>query len=298
MQQDYLMEFIRDENVRLIGVEAVGNGIDTGKHSATLAKGQMGIYHGTMSYLLQDDEGQIIRPHSVGVGDENVRLIGVEAAGNGIDTGKHSATLAKGQVGIYHGTMSYLLQDDEGQIIRPHSVGLGLEYPGVSSKLSFLKDIGHAEFYTITDEEALEGIFRALEAAHALAYLEKLCPTLANGTKVVVNCSSRGDKDAVAVFKLWLRIMSEGMYAFNAKRVANNGGARRSRAFLFQGTLGVPFFTYCHDLNTPPLNDGSDVVIKNSSVGIKLPYYIKVGALFHCARKQRIPSAHIASTAF
>ncbi|KAL2483971.1 Pyridoxal-5'-phosphate-dependent enzyme family protein [Forsythia ovata] len=142
--------------------------------------------------------------------DENVRLIGVEAAGNGIDTGKHSATLAKGQVGVYHGTMSYLLQDDEGQIIGPHSVGVGLEYPGVSPELSFLKDIGRAEFYTITDEEALqaytrvcrlEGIFPALEAAHALAYLEKLCPTLANGTKVVVNCSGRGDKDVATVFK-------------------------------------------------------------------------------------------------
>lgn len=142
--------------------------------------------------------------------DENVRLIGVEAAGNGIDSGKHSATLAKGEVGVYHGTMSYLLQDDEGQIIGPHSVGVGLEYPGVSPELSFLKDIGRAEFYTVTDEEALEaytrlcrleGIFPALEAAHALAYLEKLCPDLANGTKVVVNCSGRGDKDAATVFK-------------------------------------------------------------------------------------------------
>ncbi|CAI9787879.1 unnamed protein product [Fraxinus pennsylvanica] len=142
--------------------------------------------------------------------DENVRLIGVEAAGIGIDSGKHSATLAKGEVGVYHGTMSYLLQDDEGQIIGPYSVGVGLEYPGVSPELSFLKDIGRAEFYTVTDEEALEaytrlcrleGIFPALEAAHALAYLEKLCPDLANGTKVVVNCSGRGDKDAATVFK-------------------------------------------------------------------------------------------------
>ncbi|KAL2467162.1 Pyridoxal-5'-phosphate-dependent enzyme family protein [Abeliophyllum distichum] len=121
--------------------------------------------------------------------DENVRLIGVEAAGNGIGTRKHSATLAKGQVGVYHGTMSYLLQDDEGQIIESHSIGVRLEYPGVSPELSFLKDIGRAEFYTITYEEALQGIFLALEAAHALPYLEKLCPTLAIGTKVVVNCS-------------------------------------------------------------------------------------------------------------
>ncbi|KAL2483969.1 Tryptophan synthase beta chain 2 [Forsythia ovata] len=92
--------------------------------------------------------------------DENVRFIGVEAAGNGIDTGKHSATLAKGQVGVYHGTMSYLLQDDEGQIIGPHLVGAWLEYQRVSPELSFLKDIGRAEFYTITDEEALEAYKR------------------------------------------------------------------------------------------------------------------------------------------
>ncbi|KAL0398738.1 UNVERIFIED_CONTAM: Tryptophan synthase beta chain 2, chloroplastic [Sesamum radiatum] len=139
------------------------------------------------------------------VRDEDVRLIGVEAAGTGIDSGKHSATLSKGEIGVYHGAMSYLLQDDEGQIIGPHSIGVGLEYPGVSPELSFLKDIGRAEFYTVTDEEALdayallcrlEGIFPALEAAHALAYLRKLCPTLPNGTKVVVNCSGRGDKDA------------------------------------------------------------------------------------------------------
>ncbi|KAK4485104.1 hypothetical protein RD792_007713 [Penstemon davidsonii] len=144
------------------------------------------------------------------VRDEDVRLIGVEAGGNGIESGKHSATLAKGEVGVYHGSMSYLLQDEEGQIIGPHSIGVGLEYPGVSPELSFLKDVGRAEFYTVTDEEALdayamlcrlEGIFPALEAAHALAYLRKLCPTLPNATKVVVNCSGRGDKDVATVVK-------------------------------------------------------------------------------------------------
>ncbi|KAL8461374.1 hypothetical protein ACS0TY_031926 [Phlomoides rotata] len=144
------------------------------------------------------------------VRDEEVRLIGVEAGGTGIDGGKHSATLAKGEVGVYHGAMSYLLQDDEGQIIGPHSIGVGLEYPGVSPELSFLRDIGRAEFYSVTNEEALdacsllcrlEGIFPALESAHALAYLGKLCETLPNGAKVVVNCSGRGDKDADTVFK-------------------------------------------------------------------------------------------------
>ncbi|XP_075664763.1 tryptophan synthase beta chain 1-like [Castanea sativa] len=137
--------------------------------------------------------------------EKDVRLIGVEAGGFGLESDKHSATLAKGDVGVYHGTMSYLLQDEEGQIIRPHSVGVGLEYPAVGPELSFLKDTGRAEYYSVTDKEALnacqmlcrlEGIIPSLEASHALAFLNKLCPTLPTGTKVVVNCSGRGDKDA------------------------------------------------------------------------------------------------------
>ncbi|XP_065876958.1 tryptophan synthase beta chain 1-like [Euphorbia lathyris] len=141
--------------------------------------------------------------------DEQVRLIGVEAAGFGLDSGKHAATLAKGEVGVYHGAMTYLLQDHYGQIIAPHSIGVGLEYPGVSPELSFLKHTGRAEFYSATDKEAvdaykrlcrLEGIVPALEASHALAFLEKLCPTLTNSTKVVINCSGRGDKDVSTVY--------------------------------------------------------------------------------------------------
>ncbi|KAK7858056.1 tryptophan synthase beta chain 2 [Quercus suber] len=137
--------------------------------------------------------------------EKDVRLIGVEAGGFGLESDKHSATLAKGDVGVYHGTMSYLLQDEEGQIISPHSVGVGLEYPAVGPELSFLKDTGRAEYYSVTDKEALdacqllcrlEGIIPSLEASHALAFLNKLCPTLPTGTKVVVNCSGRGDKDA------------------------------------------------------------------------------------------------------
>lgn len=148
--------------------------------------------------------------------DEDVRLIGIEGGGSGIDNGKHSATLVRGEVGVYHGAMSYLLQDEEGQIVGAHSIAAGLEYPGVSPELSFLKEIGRAEFYTVTDQEAvnaykrlcrLEGIFPALEASHALAFLEKLCPTLPNGTKVVVNISGRGDKDASTVFKYELESM-------------------------------------------------------------------------------------------
>ncbi|XP_010476088.1 PREDICTED: tryptophan synthase beta chain 1-like [Camelina sativa] len=138
------------------------------------------------------------------VGDEDVRLVGVEAAGLGLDSGKHSATLAVGHVGVYHGSMSYLLQDDQGQILKPHSVGVGLEYPGVGPEISFLKQTGRAEFYTATDQEAiqacmrlsrLEGIIPALETSHALAFLDKLIPTLRDGAKVIVNCSGRGDKD-------------------------------------------------------------------------------------------------------
>ncbi|KAM7506230.1 hypothetical protein LguiB_005134 [Lonicera macranthoides] len=144
------------------------------------------------------------------VRDEEVRLIGVEAGGVGLENGEHSATLARGEVGVYHGAMSYLLQDEEGQIIGPHSIAVGLEYPGVSPELSFLKEVGRAEFYTVTDQEALdaygrlcrlEGIFPALEASHALAFLDKLCPTLPDKAKVVVCCSGRGDRDAATVFQ-------------------------------------------------------------------------------------------------
>ncbi|KAG8634381.1 hypothetical protein MANES_17G036500v8 [Manihot esculenta] len=125
------------------------------------------------------------------IGDEDVRLIGVEAAVFGLDSGKHAATLARGEVGVYHGAMSYLLQDEEGQIIKPHSIGVGLECPGVSPELCFLKETGRAEFYSATDDvvEAykrlcrLEGIFPSLEASHALAFVDKLCPTLPSGSK-------------------------------------------------------------------------------------------------------------------
>ncbi|KAK4344534.1 hypothetical protein RND71_034710 [Anisodus tanguticus] len=150
------------------------------------------------------------------VDDKDVRLIGVEAAGFGVDSGKHAATLTKGEVGVLHGAMSYLLQDEDGQIVEPHSISAGLDYPGVGPEHSFLKDLGRAEYYSITDEEALEafkrlsrleGIIPALETSHALAYLEKLCPTLPNGTKVVLNCSGRGDKDVQTAIK-YLKVKS------------------------------------------------------------------------------------------
>jgi len=138
------------------------------------------------------------------VEDEDVRLIGVEAAGFGVDTDKHAATLTLGSPGVLHGSYSYLIQDSEGQIIDPHSISAGLDYPGIGPEHSFLKDVGRCDYYSATDEEALqafqrlsklEGIIPALETSHAIAYLEHLCPDLPAGTRIVVNCSGRGDKD-------------------------------------------------------------------------------------------------------
>ena len=142
------------------------------------------------------------------VNDKTVRLIGVEAAGSGINTDKHAATITKGTVGILHGSMSLLLQDNEGQVQEAHSISAGLDYPGVGPEHSFLKDIGRAEYGAVTDLEALralklvselEGIIPALETAHAFAWLEKLCPTLNKDSEIVINCSGRGDKDVNTV---------------------------------------------------------------------------------------------------
>jgi len=142
------------------------------------------------------------------VNDKNVRLIGVEAAGSGINTDKHAATITKGTVGILHGSMSLLLQNNEGQVQEAHSISAGLDYPGVGPEHSFLKDIGRAEYGAVTDLEALkalklvselEGIIPALETAHAFAWLEKLCPSLNEDSEIVINCSGRGDKDVNTV---------------------------------------------------------------------------------------------------
>lgn len=145
------------------------------------------------------------------VEEASVRLIGIEAAGYGVESGKHAATLTSGRVGVLHGAMSYLLQDDDGQVIEPHSVSAGLDYPGVGPEHSYLKQIGRAEYYAVTDDEALEafqqlsrleGIIPALETAHAFAYLEKLCPALEGSPRIVINCSGRGDKDVQTVAKV------------------------------------------------------------------------------------------------
>jgi tryptophan synthase beta chain len=145
------------------------------------------------------------------VSDSNVRMIGVEAAGEGVETEKHAATLTKGRVGVLHGAMSYLLQDDDGQVVEAHSISAGLDYPGVGPEHSYLKELGRAEYYSVTDQQALdalqllsqlEGIIPALETAHAIAYLNTLCPQLTGSPKIVINCSGRGDKDVQTVAKV------------------------------------------------------------------------------------------------
>ncbi|HEX6734274.1 MAG TPA: tryptophan synthase subunit beta [Azonexus sp.] len=135
---------------------------------------------------------------------EGVRLIGVEAAGSGIASGQHAASLTAGVPGVLHGNRTYLLQDADGQIIETHSISAGLDYPGVGPEHAWLKDIGRAEYQPIDDAEALkafhdlcrlEGIIPALESSHALAYAMKLAPTLSQDKILLVNLSGRGDKD-------------------------------------------------------------------------------------------------------
>ncbi len=142
---------------------------------------------------------------------EKVRLIGVEAAGAGIETGRHAASLLAGTPGVLHGNRTYLLQDANGQIIETHSVSAGLDYPGVGPEHAWLKDIGRAEYVGITDAEALaafhdlcrlEGIIPALESSHALAYALKLAPQLPRDQIILVNLSGRGDKDIANIAEI------------------------------------------------------------------------------------------------
>jgi tryptophan synthase beta chain len=142
---------------------------------------------------------------------DSTRLIGVEAAGLGLASGKHAATLTAGSPGVLHGNRTYLLQDANGQIIETHSVSAGLDYPGVGPEHAYLKDIGRAEYVSVTDQEALaafhhlcrtEGIIPALESSHAVAYAMKLAPTLPADQHLLVNLSGRGDKDIGTVADL------------------------------------------------------------------------------------------------
>jgi tryptophan synthase beta chain len=142
--------------------------------------------------------------------DASVRLIGVEAAGHGLASGEHAATLVAGRPGVLHGSYSYLLQDAAGQVLEAHSISAGLDYPGVGPEHAYLKATERAVYEAVTDDEALagfqrlcltEGIIPALESSHAIAYVEKLAPKLRKDEIVLVSLSGRGDKDLETVAK-------------------------------------------------------------------------------------------------
>ena len=144
------------------------------------------------------------------VEDKDVNLVGVEAGGKGVDTNEHSATLVKGSIGVLHGTKTYLIQDDDGQITETHSISAGLDYPGVGPEHSYLKDSERANYVAVTDQQALkalaltsnlEGIIPALEPAHALAYLEELAPSLGKDQIILLGLSGRGDKDISTIMQ-------------------------------------------------------------------------------------------------
>lgn len=143
--------------------------------------------------------------------DEDVKMYGVEAGGDGVETGRHAAPLNDGIPGVLHGNRTYLMEDENGQIIETHSISAGLDYPGVGPEHSWLKDIGRVNYVAINDEEAMasfrtttqtEGILPALETSHATAYAEKLAPTMDKDDIIIVNMSGRGDKDILTVAKI------------------------------------------------------------------------------------------------
>ncbi|HFD33319.1 MAG TPA: tryptophan synthase subunit beta [Gammaproteobacteria bacterium] len=143
--------------------------------------------------------------------DESVTIYGVEAAGHGLETGQHAAPLCTAKPGVLHGNRMYLMADKDGQVIEPHSISAGLDYPGVGPEHSWLKDIGRAHYVAVTDKEAMnafhsltriEGIIPALESSHALAYAMKLAPTMSKDQTIIVNLSGRGDKDINTVAAL------------------------------------------------------------------------------------------------
>jgi len=145
------------------------------------------------------------------IDDPAVTMVGVEAAGDGLDTGRHAAPLCAGAPGVLHGNRTYLMEDANGQIIETHSISAGLDYPGVGPEHAWLKDTGRAQYVAVTDSEALaafhaltrtEGIIPALETSHALAYAAKLAPTMAKDQTIVINLSGRGDKDMHTVASL------------------------------------------------------------------------------------------------
>jgi tryptophan synthase beta chain len=145
------------------------------------------------------------------IDDAGVRLVGVEAAGLGLETGRHAAPLAAGVPGVLHGNRTYLMEDDDGQIIETHSISAGLDYPGVGPEHAYLKDLGRAEYAAVTDGDALaafrrltrtEGIMPALESSHAVAWVLAEAPRMGRDEVIVVNLSGRGDKDILTVAEI------------------------------------------------------------------------------------------------
>jgi len=143
--------------------------------------------------------------------DDGVEMYGVEAGGDGVETGRHAAPLNAGIPGVLHGNRTYLMEDENGQIIETHSVSAGLDYPGVGPEHAWLKDLGRVHYVAVKDQEALaafrkttlvEGIMPALETSHALAYVEQLAPGMRPDQSIIVNLSGRGDKDILTVAKL------------------------------------------------------------------------------------------------
>jgi tryptophan synthase beta chain len=160
------------------------------------------------------------------IGREGVRLVGVEAAGRGLSTGEHGASLAEGRLGVLHGALSYVLQTQGGQIREAHSISAGLDYPATGPEHAYLKDEGLAEYVSVTDEEALEaftlcsrleGIIPALESAHAISYAEKVAKELGPGKNLVINLSGRGDKDVEVVAEVL------GISSSEAEEVSGDG---------------------------------------------------------------------------
>ena len=140
--------------------------------------------------------------------DADVQLIGCEAAGRGVDTDQHAATMARGEIGVFHGMKSYFCQNQDGQIDQVYSISAGLDYPGIGPEHAYLRDAGRAQYVPITDDEAVaafeylsrvEGIIPAIESAHAVAYARKLAPTLSPDESIIVCLSGRGDKDVAAI---------------------------------------------------------------------------------------------------
>ena len=183
--------------------------------------------------------------------DEAVRIVGVEAAGHGLGSGRHGASLSAGSVGVLHGSMSYVLQNDDGQIATAHSISAGLDYPGVGPEHSYYKEAGRFEYASATDAEALEafqalarleGIMPALESAHAVAHAMRLAPTLGREQVIVIGLSGRGDKDVQVVERA---LSSEGGSAplppggMRERRRATSAGTRATSGGAGRGTAGA-----------------------------------------------------------